>query len=87
MGTFTSTLVAGLTVGAGIAGYMDAPWITVAALTLITLVATTMHSFAIKPIGPISDKSVVAKLASDFVIVCLLFAAVFVGGRLIAMLG
>jgi hypothetical protein len=88
MGTFTSVLVGGLIIGAGIAGYMNAPWIAVPALALIALVATTMQSYATKPIGPRQGKlSVVARLAFGFVIACLLFAAAFLGGRLIAMLG
>lgn len=69
MGTFTSALVGGLIIGAGIAGYMDASWITVPALALITLVATAMQSYATKPVGPSQGKmSVVPRLVLGFVI-------------------
>jgi hypothetical protein len=87
MGTFTSALAGCLTISAGIAGYMDAPWIAIPALALIALIGTAMQSHTTKSIGPLQGKrSVVARPAFGFVIACLLFAAAFLGGRLIAML-
>jgi hypothetical protein len=82
---FTSTLVAGFVIGAGIAGFLEAPWITVPILAFIIFAISNIESFVTKPLGPVySVSGIVGGLAFSYLLACLWIGAAFGVGRLIS---